>query len=120
KIPPKNAAIPLLVLLGVARALWAQAESSLVAGTVIDAGSGSPVRKAYVSLSTAEDNPAEALAITDGSGHFAFGNVPAGRYQLHAQRDGYQQAWYGAPTPNHAPGVIAFQPGETRRAFVLR
>ncbi len=115
-----NAAITLLVLLGAGRALWGQAEPALVAGVVIDAGNGSPIRKAYVSLSTAEDNPAEALAITDSSGRFAFANVPSGRYQLHVQRDGYQQAWYGAPTPNHAPGVIALHSGETRQDFVLR
>ena len=101
----------LLVLLSAVCALWSQAEPALVSGVVIDAGSGSPIRKAYVSLSTAEDNPAEALAITDSSGRFAFANVPPGRYQLHAQRDGYQQAWYGAPTPNHAPGVIALPSG---------
>lgn len=115
----RNAARTLLVLLGAGRALWGQAEPALVAGVVIDAGNGSPIRKAYVSLSTAEDNPAEALAITDSSGRFAFANVPSGRYQLHAQRDGYQQAWYGAPTPNHAPGVIALHSGENRQDFVL-
>ena len=120
EIDRRNAAIALLVLLGAGQALWGQADPSLVAGVVVDAGNGSPIRKAYVSLSTAEDNPAEALAITDSSGRFAFANVPPGRYQLHAQRDGYQQAWYGAPTPNHAPGVIPLHSGEIRQDFVLR
>src|SRR5712691_9119826 len=120
EIDRRNAAIALLVLLGAGQALWGQADPSLVAGVVIDAGNGLPIRKAYVSLTTAEDSPAEALAITDSSGRFAFANVPSGRYQLHAQRDGYQQAWYGAPTPNHAPGVIALNSGETRQDFVFR
>jgi hypothetical protein len=91
-----------------------------VAGVVIDAGTGSPVRKAYVSLLTAEDNPAEALAITDGSGRFTFANVPDGRYRLSARCDGYQATWYGAPTPKHAPGVVVLRAGETRQDFVLR
>ena len=115
-----NAAIALLVLLGAGGALWGQAQPQLVAGVVIDAGTGSPVRKAYVSLSTAEDNPAEALAITDSSGRFTFANVPDGRYRLNARCDGYQATWYGAPTPKHAPGVIALRAGETRQDFVLR
>lgn len=115
-----NAAIASLILLGAASALWGQAQTQLVAGAVIDAGTGSPVRKAYVSLSTAEDNPAEALAITDGSGRFTFANVPDGRYRLNARCDGYQPAWYGAPTPKHAPGVIALRAGETRQDFVVR
>src|SRR5258708_8173805 len=120
KIARRNAATLLLVLLGAVRAVRGQADPSLVAGVVIDASNGSPIRKAYVSLSTAEDNPAEALAITDSSGRFSFANVPSGRYQLHAQRDGYQQAWYGAPTPNHSPGVVALHSAETRQPFVLR
>jgi len=103
-----------LAVLLAGRALWGQAEPAVVAGVVIDATSGSPIRKAYVTLSTEEDNPAEALGITDSSGHFAFANVPTGRYRLHAERDGYQQAWYGAPTPKHAPGVIELHSGETR------
>jgi len=120
KIARRNATMTLLVLLGAVRALWGQAEPALVAGAVIDAGNGLPIRKAFVSLSTLEDNPAEALAITDSSGRFAFANVPSGKYHLHAQCDGYLQAWYGAPTPNHAPGVIALPSGETRQDFVLR
>ena len=120
EIDRRNAAIALLVLLGAGQGLWGQADPSLVAGVVIDAGNGLPIRKAYVSLSTVEDNPAEALAITDSSGRFAFASVPPGRYQLHVQRDGYQQAWYGAPTPNHAPGVIALHLSENRKDFFLR
>jgi protocatechuate 3,4-dioxygenase beta subunit len=120
KVARRNTSVTLLVLLGTVCAVQGQADPSLVAGVVIDASNGTPIRKAYVSLSTAEDNPAQALAITDGAGRFAFANVPSGRYQLHTQRDGYQQAWYGAPTPNHAPGVIALHSGETRQDFVLR
>jgi hypothetical protein len=109
----------LLLLLGAGRALWGQAGSAQVEGVVINAATGSPVRKAYVSLSTVEDDPAEALAITDSSGRFGFANVPPGRYHLHARCDGYQQAWYGASTPGHAPGVITLRPGESRQEFAL-
>jgi hypothetical protein len=120
QIARKNATLPLLVLLGAARALWGQADSHLVAGVVVDASTGSPIRKAYVTLSTAEDNPAEALDITGGSGHFTFANVPSGRYRLHALSEGYHQAWYGAPMPNHAPGIIGLHAGDPPQNFVLR
>jgi len=91
-----------------------------IEGIVTDATSGSAIRKAYVTLSTVEDNPAEALAITDDSGRFGFANIPPGRYKLRAHCDGYQQAWYGAPTPRHAAGVITLHPGERRQDFNLR
>ena len=91
-----------------------------MAGIVTDAASGSPIRKAYVTLLTVEDDPAEALAITDDSGRFGFGNIPPGRYKLCARCDEYQQAWYGAPTPRHAAGVITLHSGERRQDFNLR
>ena len=69
---------------------------------------------------TVEDNPAEALAITGDSGRFGFANIPPGRYKLRARCDGYQQAWYGAPTPRYAAGVITLHPGERRQDFNLR
>jgi len=116
----RNSTICLLALLCAGSVLWGQGEPAQVAGIVVDAANGSPIRKAYVSLSTAEDNPAEALAITDGSGQFGFANVPPGRYRLNAQSDGYQEAWYGAPTPDHAPGVMLLSPGEKRQDFALR
>src|SRR5260370_29456676 len=73
-ITRRNAAITLLVWLGAGHALWGQAEPALAAGVAIDAGNGSPIRKAYVSLSTPETNPAGAPAITDSSRRFAFAN----------------------------------------------
>ena len=112
-----------LLLLGAAP-LWSQtagpAGPAEVAGIVTDAATGAAVRKAYVTLMTAEDNPAEALAITDDSGRFGFANVPPGRYKLRAHCDGYQLVWFGAPTPRYAAGVITLHPGERRQDFNLR
>lgn len=108
-----------LLLLGAASALRAQQSPAQIEGIVIDS-TGSPVRKAYVSLSTIEDHPAEALAITDGSGRFGFANVPPGRYNLSARCDGYQDARYGALTPRHAPGVLTLHSGERRQDVTLR
>jgi len=129
-LPPRayrNAAAVLLFLLGARNALCGQAGSAQmptgpaeIEGIVVDAASGSPLRKAYVTLSTVEDNPAEALAITDDSGRFGFANIPPARYKLYARCDGYQQAWFGAPTPHHAAGVITLHAGERRQDFNLR
>ena len=116
----RRAAIRLLLLLSVGSALSGQSGPAEIQGIVVDGTSGSPIRKAYVTLSTVEDNPAEALAITDDSGRFGFANIPPGRYKLHASCDGYQQAWFGAPTPRHAAGVITLHPGERRQDFTLR
>ncbi|MBZ5594884.1 MAG: carboxypeptidase-like regulatory domain-containing protein [Acidobacteriia bacterium] len=94
-------------------------EYAWVGGTVFDRGTGSPLSKALVTLSTEEETPLDAQAITDGTGRFGFTDIPPGRYQLHADCKGYLHAWYGAETVNHAPGIITLHGGE-RRDFVLR
>ncbi|HUJ20673.1 MAG TPA: carboxypeptidase regulatory-like domain-containing protein [Bryobacteraceae bacterium] len=91
-----------------------------IAGIVVNHTTGSPLGKAEVTLSTQEEHPMDALAITDAAGRFAFFNVPPGRYQLHADCDGYQHAWFRAPTPNHPPGIITLHAGEQRQDIVLR
>ena len=115
-----------LCLLVVCTAAWCQpdkasspSESAWVGGTVLDRGTGSPLLKALVTLSTEQAEPLDALAITDSAGRFAFANVPPGRYQLHADCKGYLRASYGAETANHPPGIIALHAGE-KRDFVLR
>ena len=115
-----------LCLLFVCTAAWCQpdkasspSESAWVGGTVLDRGTGSPLSKALVTLSTEQAEPLDALAITDSAGRFAFANVPPGRYQLHADCKGYLRASYGAETANHPPGIITLHAGE-KRDFVLR
>ena len=94
--------------------------SGVVAGAVLDRTSGSPLWRALVTLSTDEENPFDAQAITDGAGRFTFAGVPAGRYRLYAECQGYLQAWYGAETANHPAGIITLHENETRDDLVLR
>jgi hypothetical protein len=49
---------------------------------VINKANASPFRKADVRFSTVEDNPTEALAITDESRRFIFSSVPPGTINL--------------------------------------
>lgn len=91
-----------------------------VAGIVLDAGTGAPLPKALVTLSTAEDQPMDAQALTDRDGRFTFSNVPPGRYQLHADSSGYQPWWYGAATAHHVPGILRLETGEKRADLVIR
>lgn len=95
-------------------------ETGVIGGTVVDRGSGSPVWKALVTLSTDEATPLDAQAITDGAGRFTFTGVLPGRYYLHAACSGYLDAWYGAETANHPAGIIILHAGERHNDFVLR
>jgi protocatechuate 3,4-dioxygenase beta subunit len=95
-------------------------EPALVAGAVLDRSSGSALWKALVTLSTDEENPLDAQAITDGAGRFTFANVPPGRYHLRADCKGYLHAWYGAETANHPPRSFTVRANERRDDLVLR
>ena len=62
-----------------------------IQGTVTDSKTGQPVRGAEVSLRVlSQGNRSEAnSSVSDSEGHFAFDNLPAGRYRLTASRNGY-------------------------------
>jgi protocatechuate 3,4-dioxygenase beta subunit len=99
----------------------AQAEpAGAIAGSVVDANSNKPIRRANVVLSTVEARPQDALAWTDGDGRFSFGYLPAGSYQLRASKDGYQMAAYGTQTPQRPPATIRLADGEVRNDFIFR
>ncbi len=112
--------VVLCLLAGAGEALLFQTDNASIAGIILDRSTGSPLRKALVTLSTEEPRPLDAQAITDGAGRFAFSNVPPGRYQLHADCKGYQRAWYGAASANHGPGILTLDAGESRRDLALR
>jgi len=85
----------------------------LIAGTVLDGGATTPLRKANVTLTMLGAKLMDALAWTDDSGHFAFGYLPPGRYQVRADFQGYQKA------PHAKPVIIELRVGETRSDLVI-
>src|ERR1700722_3369828 len=65
-----------------------------IAGTVLSANTGEPLKKAHVDLSqkgTEGDDPNKQpfSATTDAAGHFSIDKIPAGSYDLVVSRAGY-------------------------------
>ncbi|MGA2601348.1 MAG: carboxypeptidase-like regulatory domain-containing protein, partial [Bryobacteraceae bacterium] len=85
----------------------------LIAGTVLDGGAKTPLRKANVTLTMLGAKLMDALAWTDDSGHFAFGYLPPGRYQVRADFQGFQNALHAKPN------IVVLQAGETRSDLVI-
>lgn len=72
-----------------------------IAGRVVAADTGAPIRRADVQLTAPETGV--KLARTDQEGRFDFRDLPAGRYSLGASRPGYVSVQYGQRR--------AFEPG---------
>lgn len=75
----------------------ASTEKFPVAGTVIDAVTGEPIRKALVQINAQQ----RRATFTDGDGRFAFESVPAGVVSFIAQKPGYfgEQEMRGRNSP---------------------
>jgi protocatechuate 3,4-dioxygenase beta subunit len=67
-----------------------------------------------------EARPQDAVVWTDANGRFAFGYVPPGRYQVRAQKTGYQLAALGAETPYRPPAIITLDAGGNRSGIAIR
>jgi hypothetical protein len=91
-----------------------------ISGTVADASSGDPVRKAIVTVTWHGTPRAWATTRTDGSGRFSFDGLPAGKYDLRAHKQGLGVAIYGANSVRELGDTITLGEGETRANLTLR
>ena len=65
-----------------------------IAGTVVNAVSGEPVRRATVAVLGLEDGRTIQSAQSDNDGHFSLRNLPAAKVQLTASKRGFRTAFY--------------------------
>jgi 5-hydroxyisourate hydrolase-like protein (transthyretin family) len=92
---PLLGAVMLVALLLAPAATCAQAPQSYrIAGRVVNATTGDPVRRATVSVLSQEQNSLVASVLTDMDGNFAVPGLAAGKYPLTASRRGFRTAYY--------------------------
>jgi uncharacterized surface anchored protein len=72
----------------------AAAGSYTIAGTVVDAVSGEPLRRVSVAALAETDSHTVKAAETGSDGRFALEGLPAAKYQLTASKRGYRTAFY--------------------------
>jgi len=100
-----------------------------IAGKVVNAVTGEPLRRAIVAALAEADSHAVASALTDSDGRFALEGLPAAKYHLTASRRGFRTAFYDehdefstaiVTGPDQDTGSLIFRltPGSVLRGVV--
>ncbi|HUL73457.1 MAG TPA: carboxypeptidase-like regulatory domain-containing protein [Vicinamibacterales bacterium] len=87
------------------------AGTGVISGAISVEGSGTPARRARVTLSGAGLRPSRT-ATTNDQGQFSFASLPAGRFTLSASKPGYVDMTYGAKKPGHPGTPIQLADGQ--------
>lgn len=95
-------------------------EKCLVAGQVVKAGTGEPLKKARVTLRKEQSRESPRTEITDAQGRFTFKDVEPGRYRLFAARNAYAQQEYGQRAPNRPGTILTLAPGQQVKDVAFR
>src|SRR5579864_9841555 len=86
----------------------------VIAGTVVESANAEPVRKAIVTVTWHGTPRSWATTRTDGDGKFRFDGLPAGVYDLKANKAQLGSALYGANNSRETGENITLADGETR------
>lgn len=109
-----------LAIHGLAQVSIPRSPYAAISGVVLNDSTGTPLRRALVTLSTLDTPPLEAVTYSESNGAFGFTNVPPGKYHLAAGKDGFQSAWFGASTPKRPPGTMTLAAGDVRSGITFR
>jgi len=84
-----------------------------ISGLVLDAVTGQPLKKAWVTARVLEKGGRSgSTTVTDAQGHFVLRDLDAGRYSLVAQRNGYVNQTYGQKNAGEQGTTISLSQGQ--------
>jgi hypothetical protein len=85
--------------------------TSKLHGRIVNAETGTPLRRAQVRASAAEIQVSRTTS-TDAEGKYEFNDLPAGRYMLNVSKGGYVSLGYGQRRPNEQGKPIELAEGQ--------
>ena len=91
--------------------------TGVMSGVVRDEGD-KPVRRATVTITG--DMRLERMTISDDAGRFSFDQLPAGRYTVTVEKEGYPSMSYGAKRPFRAGSGLSLDDGQALKDVVLK
>jgi hypothetical protein len=103
--------LPLFLALWLQAAPTPQADLASLSGSVVNAATGAPLRRAQVYLTPGANARESRNTITDAGGRFYFPNLQPGNYYLGAEREGFVRQEYGQRAPGRPPRMLTLSPG---------
>jgi hypothetical protein len=94
-------------------------DAASVTGTITRIGTNEPIPRARVILNPVSGDGNPLTVPSDDSGRFAISNVPPGRYQLMATREGFVRATYGQRTAGGAGSTVSLVARQALNNVVL-
>lgn len=94
--------------------------TSSIAGRVVDATTGAPLRRAAVTIVLDGRNDVRGMAPTDADGQFLLRLLPAGRYRIEIFKPGYAVMNYGARFPSNPGQIVTVGPNENKSGLIIR
>lgn len=89
-----------------------------IAGTIVNAATGEPLRHAIVAALSEEDSHTVAAVASDNDGHFALESLPPAKYQLTASKRGFRTGFYDEHGEYNS--AIVTGPGQETTNLVFR
>jgi hypothetical protein len=92
-----------------------------ISGQILNATTDQPLRKATVTLHSAEGRQGPRETDVDAAGRFEFRGLEPGRYMVSASRTGYANQAYGAKRPGYRTGtMLSLLAGEEMKGIVIK
>jgi protocatechuate 3,4-dioxygenase beta subunit len=111
-----RSASPVVYPVGAARGGSGAAGASSIAGQVVDASSGRPIRNAGAVLMPLDGPRSASLVKTNAEGRFAFSTINAGRYSITVSAERFVTLEFGQKRPGEAGMPIVVHDGENLTA----
>ncbi|WP_321471690.1 carboxypeptidase-like regulatory domain-containing protein [uncultured Paludibaculum sp.] len=109
----------ILLVLAAAPAAAQPERTSSIAGRVVDATTGVPLRRAAVTISMDDRSDVRGMSPTGDDGEFLLRALPPGRFRIQAAKPGYATMCYGASQPDKAGQVVELAPSESKSGLVI-
>jgi protocatechuate 3,4-dioxygenase beta subunit len=98
-----------------------EAQLASVAGQVLRAATGEPLKKSRILLRNADDDSADPyIAITNSEGRFLIAAIHPGRYSMRVAREGFISKSYDESETGDNSSVLTLKPGQQLNDLIFR